>query len=119
MDRKLQDGLIDCSTDTEIVFKVCCEECNKTQLEIRKRFSKAGITPEKKEKIMFYHILYKREWEKLRDDAINKLNEQFNICPICKRMVCDNCFLICDEVDMCKSCAKILEEKGKSVSELE
>lgn len=68
---------------------------------------------------MFYYILYKREWEKLRDDAINKLNEQFNICPICKRMVCDNCFLICDEVDMCKSCAKILEEKGKSVSELE
>lgn len=91
----------------------------KHSLKSGKDFPRQALLLKKKEKIMFYHILYKREWEKLRDDAINKLNEQFNICPICKRMVCDNCFLICDEVDMCKSCAKILEEKGKSVSELE
>ena len=109
--------MIDCSTDNEIAFKACCEECNKTQFGIRKKFSKAGITPEPQEKITVYRILYRREWEKMRDEAVKRLNEQFNICPICKRMVCDNCFLICDEVDMCISCAKALNVDGRSVSE--
>ena len=119
MNNILQNCLIDCSTDTEIAFKACCEECNKTQFGLRKRFSKAGITPKTQEKMTVYRILYKREWEQVKDDAVKRLNEQFNICPICKRMVCDNCFLICDEIDMCKNCAEALKEEGKSVSALD
>lgn len=118
LNKILQECLIDCSTDTEIAFKACCEECNKTQFAFRKRFSKAGITPETQEKMTIYRILYRREWEKLRDEAEKKLNERFNICPICKKIVCDNCFLICDEIDMCVSCAKALKEDGISVAEL-
>ena len=37
------------------------------------------------------------------------------ICPICKRLVCDHCFLICDDLDMCVQCATKLNEKGTVV----
>ena len=30
----------------------------------------------------------------------------FNRCPECKRMVCDDCFRILEERDLCKECAK-------------
>ena len=36
-------------------------------------------------------------------------------CPICKRLVCDHCFLICDDLDMCVQCAEKLNEKGTVV----
>jgi len=29
----------------------------------------------------------------------------FNRCPVCKRLVCDQCFRILDDMDMCKECA--------------
>ena len=30
----------------------------------------------------------------------------FNRCPVCKRMVCDTCYRILDDSDMCKECAE-------------
>ncbi len=30
----------------------------------------------------------------------------FNRCPVCKRWVCDDCFLIRGEDDVCKHCAE-------------
>ena len=47
--------------------------------------------------------------------AVNQAKEIFNICPICKRLVCDHCFLICDDLDMCVQCATKLNEKGTVV----
>ena len=47
--------------------------------------------------------------------ALNQAKEIFNICPICKRLVCDHCFLICDDLDMCVQCAAKLNEKGTVV----
>ena len=47
--------------------------------------------------------------------ALNQAKEIFNICPICKRLVCDHCFLICDDLDMCVQCATKLNEKGTVV----
>ena len=48
---------------------------------------------------------------------LKALEEHFNICPICQRIVCDDCFLICDDIDMCKSCAEMLEEEGNNITE--
>jgi hypothetical protein len=31
----------------------------------------------------------------------------FSRCPICRRVVCDKCFCILDESDMCKECAEL------------
>ena len=45
----------------------------------------------------------------------DRAKEIFNICPICKRLVCDHCFLICDDLDMCVQCAAKLNERGTVV----
>jgi len=34
----------------------------------------------------------------------------FNRCPKCKRYVCDKCFRILDDMDMCDECAKKQKE---------
>ena len=47
--------------------------------------------------------------------AIREAAENLNYCPICKRLVCNRCFLICDDLDMCKQCAAQLEETGTPV----
>ena len=44
--------------------------------------------------------------------AIRNAAEQMNYCPICKRLVCNTCFLICDDLDMCAQCASDLEQQG-------
>ena len=33
----------------------------------------------------------------------------FNRCPVCRRVVCDKCFRILDETDMCAECAECIE----------
>ena len=47
--------------------------------------------------------------------AVEEAANVFNQCPICKRLVCDYCFLICDDLDLCISCATRLQEKGEPV----
>ena len=42
--------------------------------------------------------------------------EIFNRCPVCGRLVCDRCFLICEDLDMCTACAGTLEVHGDIVA---
>lgn len=35
--------------------------------------------------------------------------------PICKRLVCNRRFLICEDLDMCAECATNLKESGRPV----
>jgi len=37
--------------------------------------------------------------------ANREIMNHFNRCPMCGRVVCDNCFRILDESDMCFECA--------------
>ena len=109
--------LLDYSSDTELSFAVCCAVCGKQYSGIRRRFSKAKRPPASDGKKIIYQILYRREWEQLRAETIQSAKRQFNFCPVCQRLVCDNCFLICEELDMCKACAEELKEKGVTVTE--
>lgn len=54
--------------------------------------------------------------EKAAALALNEARTHFNFCPMCKKLVCNNCFMICEDIDMCISCAKELEEQGEIVS---
>jgi hypothetical protein len=40
----------------------------------------------------------------------------FNLCPHCGKMVCDDCFMICEDLDICRSCAESLKETGEPIS---
>ena len=94
---------------------LCCMECKTVWKSTPIRFSRAGKKPENENRKIIYDTLYEREKNLAFQKALNQAKEIFNICPICKRLVCDHCFLICDDLDMCVQCAAKLNEKGTVV----
>ena len=104
------------STKDVFLFRVACASCGMDYGNRPMRFSKAGVVPATQSKRIIYDALYEQELNSARQVAIRSAAEHMNYCPICKRLVCDQCFLICDDLDMCHDCALALEEKGKPVS---
>ena len=78
---------------------------------------RAGIVPQREGKRIIYETLYQMEKEAALQKAIKQAKTIFSRCPICNRLVCDRCFFICDDLDMCCACANRLEEKGEPVME--
>lgn len=111
--------LIDYSTQNAFCFSLCCEKCGNVWKSSPIAFSKAGMIPETDGKQEIYDVLYRRE----KNEALNRAEEQackdFNRCPVCGRLVCDRCFLLCTDLDMCADCAKRLKEKGEPVEGLQ
>lgn len=107
--------LKDCSTQDAFSFSLCCEECGAIWKSRSIRFSRARITPLSEGKKVIFDVLYKKEKEEALIRATAEAGMVFNKCPICCRLVCDRCFLVCDELDMCVSCAHYLQEQGEPV----
>ena len=103
MKRIMKESMGDCSTLEEFRFLVRCGECGRTWRSTPVRFSKA-------------RALYAREREAARERAAAEVPEIFNRCPVCGRLVCDRCFLICEDLDMCTACAGTLEVHGDIVA---
>jgi len=107
--------LTDCSTPSEFRHTMRCAVCETKWESTATAFSKAGVCPQTEGKRIIFETMYQRE----RDMALNKAAEEasgvFNRCPICQRFVCDHCFLLCDDLDMCVSCAMRLQEQGEPV----
>lgn len=107
--------LDDRSVPEEFRFSMCCAECGREWRSQPIRFSKAGVQPETEGKRVIFRTLYEREREQERQRAAETAARSFNLCPICGRLVCDQCFLICDDLDMCTACAKRLRESGTPI----
>ena len=103
------------STRDFFLFRVFCGECGTAYGNKTVRFSKAGSDPQTDSKKVIYDALYEQEFASARSSAIRDASEHLNYCPICKRLVCNRCFLICEDLDMCKQCASRLEETGSPV----
>ena len=103
------------STREVFLFRITCAACGTPYGGKSVRFSKAGITPPTEGKRIIFDTLYEQEFRDARQAAVRDAAEQLNYCPICKRLVCNRCFLICDDLDMCKQCAAQLEETGSPV----
>ena len=103
------------STKEVFLFRIACASCGTEYANRPTRFSKAGITPASPAKKTIYDALYDQEFRAARQTALRIGAEHMNYCPICKRLVCDQCFLICDDLDMCKQCAAHLKETGHPV----
>ena len=103
------------STREVFLFRITCAACGTEYGGKPIRFSKAGITPQTQGKKIIYDAVYEQEFLAARQLAIRDAAEHMNYCPICKRLVCNRCFLICEDLDMCKQCAAQLEEKGSPV----
>ena len=107
--------LKDLSSKEVFLFRVACGTCGSVYGNRPIRFSKANVTPETRNKQIIFDALYEQELRAARQVAIRNAAEQMNYCPICRRLVCNQCFLICDDLDMCKQCAADLEQQGTPV----
>ena len=114
--KKLVEMLLEnLSTREVFLFRIACSTCAAEFGGKPVRFSKAGITPPMEGKKIIYEACYEQEFRTARQSAIRDAAEHLNYCPICKRLVCNRCFLICDDLDMCKQCAAHLKETGNPV----
>ena len=112
MKRVVKEAMGDCSTVEEFRFLVRCQECGGIWHSSPIRFSKAGAEPESEGMRTILRTLYEREREAAREMAAAEAAEIFNYCPVCGRLVCDRCFLICEDLDLCIACAKALQVRG-------
>ena len=115
MKKLVEVVLEDLSSKEVFLFRVTCGSCGKEYGNKPIRFSKAEIPPTTQHMQIIYDALYEQEFKEARRVAIRNAAEHMNYCPICKRLVCNQCFLICDDLDMCKQCAADLEQQGNPV----
>ena len=116
MKRVVKEAMGDCSTVEEFRFLVRCQECGGIWHSSPIRFSKAGAEPELEGMRTILRTLYEREREAAREMAAAEAAEIFNYCPVCGRLVCDRCFLICEDLDLCIACAKASQVRGAVVA---
>ena len=114
--KKLVETMIEnLSTRDIFLFRIFCASCGLEYGNKPIRFTKAGALPNTSSKQIIYKALYEQEFRDARQTAIRNAAEHMNYCPICKRLVCNQCFLICDDLDMCKQCAAELQQQGQPV----
>ena len=116
MKRVVKEAMGDCSTVEEFRFLVRCQECGGIWHSSPIRFSKAGAEPESEGMRTILRTLYEREREAAREKAAAEASEIFSQCPVCGRLVCDRCFLICEDLDLCTACAEALQVRGDVVA---
>ena len=100
-----------CGADEELLQRLCRISAAQWQARL-----KAGVTPESEGKRIIFQKLYEREWEEARERAVTDAMETFNLCPICRRLVCNRCFLLGEDIDLCADCARNLQERGEPVT---
>ena len=114
--KKLIEMLLEnLSTRDVFLFRIACGACGTEYGNRPVRFSKAGVIPQTPKKAALYEILYAQELQSARLSAIRDASEHLNYCPICKRLICNRCFLICYDLDMCVRCATDLQQLGRPV----
>lgn len=115
MKKKIIERLVNRSDENSFCSALRCESCGKIWVSQRVKFSKENVAPVTEGKKVVFSILYERELEQAQQKAAQNASYHFNFCPICGKMVCNDCFLLCEDLDMCKSCAERLHEKGEPV----
>ena len=115
--RKLVEAALEnMSTKDVFLFRISCAICGSEYGNKSTRFSKAGAPPPTPEKQIIYDVLYEQELRDARNIAVRSAAAHMNYCPICKQLVCNQCFLICEDLDMCRQCAAELQQRGQPVA---
>lgn len=115
MRRLVEEWMEDLSTRDAFLFRIRCGSCARVYSSRPIRFSKAGVIPASAEKQLLFGVIYDQEHRTAHSGAVRSMTEHFNLCPICRRLVCNRCFLICEDLDMCVGCAALLKEPGVPV----
>lgn len=114
--KKLVEPLLeDRSTRECFLFRIRCGVCGRSLSAGPMGFSRAGVRPATGQKQVLFDILYRQEYADARSRAVRQVAEQLNRCPVCMRLVCNRCFWICADLDLCCECAAAAGEAGVSV----
>ncbi len=114
--RKLVEAVLEDLSSREVfLFRVICGSCGAEYGNRPMRFSKAELSLSSQGERIIYNVLYEQEFQTAKQIAIRNAAEQMNYCPVCRRLVCNQCFLICEDLDLCKQCAIRLEQRGNPV----
>lgn len=116
MRRIIRACIEDISSAEVFQFSLRCAVCGSLWKSQPVWFSKAGRQPESEGKRVIFRTLYQREKEEACRRAATEALEHFSLCPICKRLVCDHCFLMGEDIDLCMDCAAFLQERGEPVA---
>ena len=117
MRRIIKESLEDRSSPERFQFSLRCAVCGLLWESQPVRFSKALTPPENEGKRVIFQALYRRERAAALDRAVTAALEHFSFCPICRRLVCDRCFLLGEDIDLCTDCAAFLQESGQPVED--
>lgn len=109
LNEKLISQIKDCSDDKKIAFGFECENCGRLWEILSVPFVKQAVNETDQ---VIRDAQYHREWVRVKTESLKAFREHFSVCPICAKIVCDYCFVICDEIEMCASCAKELGKHG-------
>ena len=118
MRRTIKAFIKDASTGEKFQFSLRCAVCGSLWKSRPAYFSKAKVLPENEGKRVIFQTLYQRELEDAWERAVTEALEHFSRCPICKRLVCDRCFLLGEDIDLCADCAVRSQENGEPVAHL-
>ena len=118
MRRTTKAFIKDTSTGEKFQFSLRCAVCGSLWKSRPAYLSKAEVPPENEGKRVIFQTLYQRELENAWERAVTEVLERFSRCPICKRLVCDRCFLLGEDIDLCADCAVRLQENGEPVAHL-
>lgn len=116
MSHIIREQLTDCSTADAFRFSLSCAQCGGVWESTPVRFSRSGVTPETPGKQVIFDTLYRQEKDNALTRSVRQAEGAFNQCPVCGRLVCDCCFLVCEELDLCMDCAGRLQEQGVPVA---
>lgn len=104
------------SSNGTIIYRVECDACNRL-ISSRPVTSSDSQKDLSKEQQIIHAAMFERDKERELTALVRKATEIFSLCPICHKLICDDCFLVCDDLDMCKDCASKLQAKGSVVAE--
>lgn len=99
--------MIDNSNKRRFQFSFHCDICQSSWESIPLEFSGG-------EKEAVGNLQEADLWEREHEAAYERANREailhFNRCPVCKRWVCDDCFYIFKDGDVCRECSKLKPE---------
>ena len=115
MYNSLKGHLQDNSTSDMFCFALRCSECGAELKSTPILFPTESNMPSDSENKSLPDKHYRLEKMKALELAAAEIKRMVNLCPICRRTVCDHCFIISDTIDMCTDCARRLNVRGEPV----
>lgn len=112
-----ESRLQDLSDRDSFCFGVTCQRCKDVLRTAQIPFVKAGIPPENENQRTLFEVLYRRDKQLEQERAVKTLVSDLNLCPVCRRLVCNRCFMISEDIDLCVYCADKLGLHGEIVAD--